>query len=141
MNAMYVNVGNVHHSVQREKQNVYVFYNTDQLRGPSSHRSLFPQHSLTKRCLLKNRFSNLFPIRDRPSTRTSYSICDHIGIFEQREGEKGNGQGRLGEEKREEEEKRRERKGRGKVGGGQKRGRAGGTGKGGEKERGRLERL
>ena len=26
--------------------------------------------------LLKNKFSNLLPIRDRPSTLTSYSICD-----------------------------------------------------------------
>ena len=28
VNAMYVNVGHVHHSVEREKQNVNVFWNT-----------------------------------------------------------------------------------------------------------------
>ena len=30
VNAMYVNVGNVHHSVEREKQNVKVFQTTGQ---------------------------------------------------------------------------------------------------------------
>jgi hypothetical protein len=28
VNAMYGNVGHVHHSVEREKQNVYVFWST-----------------------------------------------------------------------------------------------------------------
>ena len=30
VNAMYVNVGNVNHSVEREKQNVHVFQNPDE---------------------------------------------------------------------------------------------------------------
>jgi hypothetical protein len=32
VNAMYVNVGHVHHSVKREKQNVHVFWNTGRQR-------------------------------------------------------------------------------------------------------------
>jgi len=31
VNAMYVNVGNVHHSVEREKQNVHVFHNLEEV--------------------------------------------------------------------------------------------------------------
>ena len=34
-----------------------------------------------ERCFLRNRFSNLLPIRDRPSTLTSYSIRDHQYIL------------------------------------------------------------
>jgi hypothetical protein len=40
-----------------------------------------PHHSRAKKVLLKNEFSNLLPIRDRPSTLTSYSICDQQHIL------------------------------------------------------------
>jgi hypothetical protein len=42
--------------------------------SPPRHSALSP--SRAKGCLLKNKFSNLLPIRDRPSTLTSYSIRD-----------------------------------------------------------------
>jgi len=38
--------------------------------------SLQPCHSRARRHLLKNEFSNLLPICDRPSTLASYLICD-----------------------------------------------------------------
>ncbi len=51
-----------------------------------------PPHSPAKRCLLKNKFSNLLQIRDRPSNLTRYSICDHqynlTGLREARRDQK-----------------------------------------------------
>jgi hypothetical protein len=47
--------------------------------GPDT--ATLPHHSRAKKVLLKNEFSNLLPIRDRPSTLTSYSICDQQHIL------------------------------------------------------------
>jgi hypothetical protein len=42
--------------------------------SPPRHSALRP--SRAKGCLLKNKFSNLLPICDRPSTLTSHSFCE-----------------------------------------------------------------